>query len=66
MLSPGRFFAIGLMKLVFAAMVMRYDIKLVLGTEPKQRYFGKYTIPEFNLKLLIKAEGKESEKLAAV
>ncbi|KAK6082951.1 sulfite reductase flavoprotein component [Seiridium cupressi] len=52
--SPGRFFAAGLMKLVIAAIVLRYDIKLAPGTKPKQRYFGKYTLPDTSLRILVR------------
>ncbi|KAK9788249.1 putative Cytochrome P450 [Seiridium cardinale] len=51
---PGRFFAAGLMKLVIAAIVLRYDIKLAPGTKPKQRYFGKYTLPDTSLRILVR------------
>ncbi|KAK9425888.1 putative Cytochrome P450 [Seiridium unicorne] len=51
---PGRFFAAGLMKLVIAAIVLRYDIKLAPGTKPKQRYFGKYTLLDTSLRILVR------------
>lgn len=55
--SPGRFFSTDLMKLVLAIMVSRYDIKLPANTKPNKRYFGEHEIPDFNMRVLVKATG---------
>ncbi|KAK8012516.1 cytochrome P450 [Apiospora marii] len=54
---PGRFFATDLMKLVLAVLVIRYDFKLPPNTKPRKRYFGEHEIPDFNLRVLVKATG---------
>ncbi|KAK8034584.1 cytochrome P450 [Apiospora rasikravindrae] len=54
---PGRFFATELLKLVLAALIMRYDIKLPPNAKPHKRYFGMHEIPDSNLRILVKATG---------
>ncbi|KAK7953788.1 cytochrome P450 [Apiospora saccharicola] len=54
---PGRFFATDVMKLVLAVMVVRYDFKMPANTKPRKRYFGEHEIPDFSLRVLVKATG---------
>ncbi|KAI1843743.1 hypothetical protein JX266_010002 [Neoarthrinium moseri] len=54
---PGRFFAVNLMKLVLAEMIVRYDMKLAPGTRVQKRYFGKYMIPNYGLRIMVRERG---------
>ncbi|KAK8002967.1 hypothetical protein PG989_002686 [Apiospora arundinis] len=54
---PGRFIATDLMKLVLAAIILRYDIKLPPNSKPHKRHFGQHEIPDFNLRILVRATG---------
>jgi cytochrome P450 len=52
--SPGRFFAITEMMLMFAELISRYDMKLEPGTAPKEIYIATMVIPETKLPILFK------------
>lgn len=43
---PGRFLAVTELKLIFATLLLQYDVTLIPGTAPKDIYFGKlsYTL----------------------
>jgi hypothetical protein len=43
------------MKLIFAVLLLGYDLKLVPGTKPKIIYFGTSRIPDTQYSILIKA-----------
>lgn len=47
------------MKMVLVTMLQRYDMKLAPGTKPKAKHFGKYTLPQFGSKILVKAVEKK-------
>ncbi|KAK3071451.1 hypothetical protein LTR53_008591 [Teratosphaeriaceae sp. CCFEE 6253] len=51
---PGRFFASAEMKLIFANLLQRYDMKLIPGTTPMRLYIGPTKIPETKLNILMK------------
>ena len=53
--SPGRFFAINEMKLLFSLLLLRYDFKLAPGDEPKPFYIATMFIPDTTLKVQFKA-----------
>lgn len=57
--SPGRFFAVNEMKLIFADLLLRYDIKLAPGTAPRRTMFGNSFIPETKLKVLMRSAGSQ-------
>jgi hypothetical protein len=42
------------MKLIFANLILRYDMKLMPGTTPLRLYIGTAKIPETKLKILMK------------
>jgi hypothetical protein len=46
------------MKLILAAIILRYDLKLIPGTKPKSRWFGTSRIPEQKLPILVKVKGE--------
>jgi cytochrome P450 len=52
--SPGRFFAITEMMLMFAELITRYDMKLQPGTAPKVMYIATMAVPETKLPILFK------------
>jgi len=52
--SPGRFLAVAEMKLILATILLRYDLKLIPGTRPKNMWFGSLRIPELKLPILMK------------
>jgi cytochrome P450 len=51
---PGRFFAVNEMKLIFAKLIQRYDLRLVPGTAPSTMFLGTMTIPDTKLKVLVR------------
>jgi len=51
---PGRFLAVMEMKLILATILLEYDIKLIPGTAPKERYFGTARIPDTDFRILMK------------
>ncbi|KAK3387830.1 cytochrome P450 [Podospora didyma] len=51
---PGRFFAVNEMKLILALLLERYDIKLIPGTAPYRAVIGLLSLPESNLKILMR------------
>jgi len=53
--SPGRFLAVAEMKLIFATLLLRYDLKLIPETRPKSIWFGAMRIPELKLPILMKS-----------
>ncbi|KAF2180150.1 cytochrome P450, partial [Zopfia rhizophila CBS 207.26] len=52
---PGRFFAVNEMKLIFANLLLRYDLKLIPGTAPARMFIGTMAIPETKLKVLMRS-----------
>jgi hypothetical protein len=42
------------MKLMFATLLLRYDMKLAPGTAPKVRYLATMALPETQLPILFK------------
>jgi len=52
---PGRFFASHEMKLMFAILLLRYDISLVPGTKPKEIYVATMSLPDTTMEVLFKA-----------
>ena len=50
--SPGRFFAINEIKLMLAFTLLRYDVKTVDGTRPKERVFNSMVVPDLKAKIL--------------
>ena len=53
-LSPGRFFAVTLMKLMLAFILLRYDIKTKDGVRPADTKFQKFLIPDVKAKILFR------------
>jgi hypothetical protein len=43
------------MKLIFAVLLLGYDLKLLPGTEPKNIYFGTSRVPDTKFPVLLKA-----------
>ncbi len=56
--SPGRFFAVNEMKLIFCEFLKRYDIKLIPGTAAKRSYVGVFLMAETELKVLVRSRAK--------
>ncbi|OAL42907.1 cytochrome P450 [Pyrenochaeta sp. DS3sAY3a] len=52
---PGRFFAVHEMKIMFAIMILQYDIELAPGTRPKETYIATMAIPDTGLNVLFKS-----------
>ena len=59
--SPGRFFAVTMMKMIMAHLLLNYDIKAIEdGVRPKNITLGSVITPDPRAKLLIrKREPKE-------
>lgn len=57
---PGRFFAASEIKLIFANLLLLYDMKLIPGTTPMRLYIGTTKIPETKLKILMRTATAES------
>ncbi|KAF2742828.1 cytochrome P450 [Sporormia fimetaria CBS 119925] len=57
---PGRFFATEEMKLMFATLLLNYDMKLAPGTAPKELRIGTMALPDTNLKVLFKARSVDA------
>lgn len=55
--SPGRFFAVTEMKLIFAKLIQRYDMSLRPGEAPKEMLIATMAIPETKLQILFKVRG---------
>jgi hypothetical protein len=53
--SPGRFLAVTELKLIVATLLMRYDMKIVPGTKPKNFLFGTAKVPDTSFSILVKA-----------
>lgn len=52
--SPGRFFAVTEMKLMFAELITRYDMKLAPGTGVNETFIATMAIPDTKLNILMK------------
>ncbi|XP_014550037.1 hypothetical protein COCVIDRAFT_116738 [Bipolaris victoriae FI3] len=52
---PGRFFATHEMKIMFASLILRYDVELVAGTKPKETYIATMAIPDTALNVMFKS-----------
>ncbi|USP79331.1 cytochrome P450 [Curvularia clavata] len=55
---PGRFFAVHEMKIMFAILVLHYDIELAPGTKPKETYIATMAIPDTGLNVLFRSRVK--------
>ena len=53
-LSPGRFFAVTLMKSMLALLLLQYDIKTKDGMRPADTRFQKFLIPNLNAEILFR------------
>lgn len=53
--SPGRFLAVHEMKIIFAILLLKYDLKLALGASPQPWFIGTMAIPDTTLEVLFKA-----------
>lgn len=53
--SPGRFLAVHEMKLMFAILLLRYDIRLKPDTKPQPFFIGTMSLPDTKLEVLFKA-----------
>lgn len=54
LISPGRFFAVGEMKMMMAYLLLNYDVKTVDGVRPKNIYMGGVVIPAPKAKLMFR------------
>ncbi|KAK5953726.1 hypothetical protein OHC33_004995 [Knufia fluminis] len=52
---PGRFFAVTEMKLMFAELITRYDMKLAPGTGVNETFIATTLIPDTKLNIMMKA-----------
>ena len=52
--SPGRWFATALMKLILAIVIVRYDLQLAPGSSVKKRPFGQYEA-DLDLRVMARA-----------
>jgi hypothetical protein len=53
--SPGRFFAVHEIKLIFCLLLLKYDIKLAPGDVPHGIYIATMAIPDTGLKVQFRA-----------
>lgn len=53
-ISPGRFFAAAEMKLMFAILLLRYDIMLENGKGPQPMRVGTMSLPDAQLYVLLR------------
>ncbi|KAL2126381.1 hypothetical protein VTI74DRAFT_1020 [Chaetomium olivicolor] len=58
---PGRWFAVRLLKLIIAYIVLHYDIK-PLGHRPANISFGDASIPSFSTKIVVRRRWSNKEK----
>lgn len=52
--SPGRFFAVIMLKLLLGFILLRYDIRTKDGRRPQETKFMAFIIPDMKAKLLIR------------
>ncbi|PLN81947.1 cytochrome P450 [Aspergillus taichungensis] len=52
---PGRFLAVHEMKLMFAILLLRYDIRLKPDTKPQPFWIGTMSLPDTKLEVIFKA-----------
>ncbi|KAJ4212369.1 hypothetical protein NW759_011757 [Fusarium solani] len=51
---PGRFLAVHEMKIIFAILLLKYDLKLAPGASPQPWFIGTMAIPDTTLEVLFK------------
>lgn len=52
--SPGRFFAVDMIKLMLIFVLLRYDIKTKDGKRPKDSHMGLARIPDMSVEILFR------------
>jgi hypothetical protein len=58
--SPGRFLAVTELKLIIATLLVRYDMKIIPGSKPKNFLFATAKVPDATYPILLKARELET------
>ena len=55
-LGPGRFFAVNELKVMFAHILMNYDVKFEDGIRPLNRYFDEIVMPDTSAQVMFRKQ----------